>query len=111
MTAIDRSNSIYVDLMREVTGYIVGYWQDAADGHPYHAMHHPGHTTRDMAAEYMVERYEDWLRDMEWIEPNRLARYASLGKGATPVEAAMDACDRMFGIIWPHAEGDDPLYP
>ncbi|MBW3087270.1 hypothetical protein KIH77_00730 [Bifidobacterium sp. 82T24] len=111
MTTVDSADHRYAELMREVTEYVVGYWEDAADGHPYHAMHHPGHTARDMASAYMTERYEDWLRDVEWTEPDRLARYASLGEGDTPVEAAMDAFDRMFEIIWPHAAGDNPLYP
>ncbi|KAB8293541.1 hypothetical protein [Bifidobacterium avesanii] len=108
---MDRTNPAYGELIHEITGYIVGYWQDAADGHPYHAMFHPGCTARDMACEYMIERYEDWLEGMSWIDPDRLARYASLGRGNDPVAAAMDACDRMFAVIWPHAEGDDPSYP
>lgn len=106
---MDPSNPAYAELMREITGFIVGYWQDAADGHPYHAIDHPGSTARDMAFAYMAERYEDWLRDMEWIEPERLSRYASLGIGETPVSAAMDACERMFDRIWPKTAGDADL--
>ncbi|NMM99739.1 hypothetical protein G1C96_0317 [Bifidobacterium sp. DSM 109958] len=108
---MDPSNPAYAELMHEVTGYIVGYWEDAADGHPYHARNHPGRTARDMACAYMLERYGDWLRDVAWVDPDRLGRYASLGVGATPIEAAMDACERMFGAVWPKTDGDDPDLP
>lgn len=98
-------------LMKAITGYITAYWQDAAAGHPYHAADHPGATARDMASDYMTERYEDWLADMAWGQPGRFDRIAAQGHGDTPMQAAIDACERMFEHLWPHTTGDDPDRP
>ncbi|PLS30273.1 hypothetical protein Uis1B_1943 [Bifidobacterium margollesii] len=108
MLPINEQIRAYDELMDDVTGYIVGYWEDAAAGRPYHAIHHPGHTARDMASDYMTERYRDWLEGMQEEDPAKFARYAALGEGDDPVGAAMDACDRMFDRIWPRTTGDDP---
>ncbi|WP_133122367.1 hypothetical protein [Bifidobacterium simiarum] len=108
MLSVNERTRACRELMDDVTGYIVGYWEDAAEGHPYHAIHHPGRTARDMASDYMTERYRDWLECMRQEDPAKFERYAALGKCADPVESAMDACDRMFDRIWPRTSDDDP---
>lgn len=100
------------NLRAEVTGYIVGYWQEADDGHPYYAIQHDGKTTRDMARDYMRERYEDYLEGMaDGAEAGSVVKLIGEAPGPvagdTMVEKAMDAFDQMFDELWP-AEHPDP---
>lgn len=95
------------DLRAEVTGYITGYWQDAADGHPYYAMQHDHRSARDMALDYMHERYGDYLEGMAASsEPGTdIVRLITQAPGPvagdTIVEKAEDAFDQMFDKLWP----------
>ncbi|KAA8815691.1 hypothetical protein CSQ85_12240 [Bifidobacterium rousetti] len=92
-------------LRTEVTGYITAYWQQACDGHPYYAFQHDGKTARDMALDYMHERYKDYLNDLEAQTPGILDTFAD--QSPEPPQAddgthrAMEAFDRMFDRLWP----------
>ncbi|PST46757.1 hypothetical protein COO72_12415 [Bifidobacterium callitrichos] len=92
-------------LRTEVTGYITAYWQQACDGHPYYAFQHDGKTARDMALDYMHERYEDYLNDLETQTPGILDTFAHQSPEPPTADdrtgRAMEAFDRMFDRLWP----------
>lgn len=94
-------------LATEVIGYITAYWEECSDGHNYLATHHVGRATRDMAHDYMTERYEDYLAGIDDEQgEGTLALLAGqspipVDGNATPIEQAMDAFDAMFDHLWP----------
>ena len=92
-------------LRDEVIGYITAYWQQACDGHPYYAFQHDGKTARDMALDYMHERYEDYLNDLGAQNPGILDTFAhqspELPQADDRTGRAMEAFDRMFDRLWP----------
>lgn len=94
-------------LRTEVTGYITAYWEQANDGHPYYAAQHPGKTTRDLALDYMQERYEDYLAGLLDTEPDRFEEITGIDQPETEEEEqaavahACDMFDRMFDLMWP----------
>lgn len=95
------------ELGTEVVGYIIAYWECCSDGHNYLAINHAGQTTRDMAYQYMTERYEDYLADIdsEYYDGYRALLISQsptpVPADATPLEQAMAAFDAMFAYLWP----------
>ncbi|RSX50261.1 hypothetical protein [Bifidobacterium callimiconis] len=97
-------------LAAEVIGYITAYWQECSNGHNYLAINHDGRTARDMAYDYMTERYEDYLSTIDDEQgEGTLDELASqspvpVDGGAAPIEQAMAAFDAMFDHLWPVAK-------
>lgn len=94
------------ELSTEVIGYITAYWQDCADGHPYLASGNDDIATRDMALDYMGERFDGYWEDDLSARPEYVSKLIAqsplpTNTNESEAEQCWDAFRFMFYKLWP----------